>query len=132
MNSEYGGEQREMLLKKTNQEVDYLGPYEKIVEVGDDQNMLLKQGGDVPFQITPQQSVDTQFSHYYELQIIDNTKAELLGNIKSSTVDISVVKGKWVGYMQDISHDRKYISVQIILRKERVKGYMVKPKGLLQ
>ena len=49
---------------KINQEVGYLGPHENIIEVGDDQHMVLQEGSDIPFWMTPQDCVGTKFSQY--------------------------------------------------------------------
>ena len=54
MNSGYGGAQRDMHLKKINQEVGYLGPHEKILEVGDETHMVFQEGGDVTFWMNQQ------------------------------------------------------------------------------
>ena len=64
--------------------------------------MAFQLGGGVTFWMDPQERIDTPFSHYDELQLKEKTKAELIGNIKSSGVDISVVKGERVGELQNI------------------------------
>ena len=102
--------------KNINQEVGYFGPHEKIIEVGDENHMLFQESGDVPFWMTPQDSVAKTFSQYDDLQLKDKTKAELLGNIKSAGVDISVVKGNRLYKIQDISH-KNTISVTTIKNK---------------
>ena len=58
--------------------------------------MVFQEVGDVPLCITPKQCVVTKFSQGDEPQLKDKTNAELLGNIKSSRVDISIVKQKRV------------------------------------
>ena len=65
--------------------------------------MLFQEGGDAPFWMNTQERVDTKFSQYDDPQLKDNKKAELLGNIKSAGVDVSVVNGKRLGELQDIS-----------------------------
>ena len=130
MNSGYVGAQLEILPTNIKQEVGCLGPHEKILEVGDENNMLYQEGGNVPIWMTPQERVATKFSQCDELQLKNNTKAQLLGNIKSSGVDISVVKEKRVGDLQDIPC-KILISVKNIIRKERVKVQMGNPNGLL-
>ena len=74
------------------------------VEVGDDQNILFQEGGNGPLSMTPQEHVSAEFSKYDEPLLKDKTKYMLIGNIKISVVDKSVVKGKRVGYMQNIAH----------------------------
>ena len=54
--------------------------------------------------MTTQEHVSAEFSKYDEPLLKDKTKYMLIGNIKISGVDMSVVKGKRVGYMQNISH----------------------------
>ena len=65
--------------------------------------MLFKDVGVVPFCMTTQEHLTTKFSQYDGPQLKDNTKVELLGNLKRYGLDISLVKGKSVGDMQDIS-----------------------------
>ena len=88
------------------QEVGYLFLHEKIIELGDQNHMLLQEGGDVPLWMTPQDHVATYFSQYDGPQLKDNKKSELIGNIKGSGVDIPVVKGETVSDMQDISRKK--------------------------
>ena len=45
--SGYSESQREMHPKNIKQDVGYLGPHEKILEIGDDQNMVFQEGDDV-------------------------------------------------------------------------------------
>ena len=93
--------------------------------------MVFQEGGDVTFWMNQQQRVDTKTSHYDQPQLKDNKNDELFSNIKSAGVDVSVVKEKRVGDMQDILR-KNSISVTKIIRKERVKIWMGNPKGLLQ
>ena len=86
------------------QEVVYLCLHERIIEVGYEQNMELKEGGYVPFYMTSQEHVSTKSSHYDEPQLKDKIKAKLLGNFKGDDEDISVAKGERVGELQDIDH----------------------------
>ena len=46
--------------------------------------------------MTQQYHVSTKCIHYDELSLEDTTKAELIGNLKSSGVDVSVWKKKRV------------------------------------
>ena len=92
---------------KMKQEVGYLFLHEKIIELGDQKHMLLQEGGDVPLWMTPQDHVATYFSQYDEPQLKDKTKTELLGNLQSAGVDISVVKEKRVGELQYISRKNR-------------------------
>ena len=80
----------------TNNTFECLGRHERIFEVGDEYHMLLKEVGNDPLCMNPQERVATKCSHYDELPLIDRTKAELIGNIKSDGVDMSVAKGKRV------------------------------------
>ena len=93
--------------------------------------MLLKDSNNVPLCMTSQESVVTKFSQYDEPQLKDKTKAELLGDIKSDCVDISIVKGNRVGEMHYIFH-KNPISVTNRIMKEGVKVYMSNSKGRLQ
>ena len=106
MNSGYGGTKLDTIPKNINQEVGCLVPYGRISEVGYDQNILFQEGGDVPFWITLQDRVFINFSQRDEPQLKDNKKAELIGNIKISGVDIYVVKGDRVGQLQYIYHQK--------------------------
>ena len=103
-----------------NQEVGYLGPHEKIFDVGNAKHMLLQEGDNIPLCMTPQEHADKNFVHYNEPQLKYKTKAELIGNIKSAGTDISILKWKRLGELQDISH-KNPISVTKIIRKESVK-----------
>ena len=78
--------------------------------------MLFQWEDILPFWMTPQERLAKKFSQYDELQLEDKTKDELLGNLKSAGVDISVVCGKRVGYLQDIYY-KNLISVTNIIRK---------------
>ena len=89
------------------QEIGYLSPNEIITEVGDEKIMVFQEGGDVPLWKTTQERVATKFSQYDDTQLKDKKKSELIGNLNSAGVDISVVKGKRVGYMQDISRKNR-------------------------
>ena len=93
--------------------------------------MLFQEGGNSPFWMAPQKQTATMFIHYYDLQLKDKTYVDLLGNIKSSGVDISVVKGNMVGELQDIQHKHQ-ISITNRIRKEKVKVYMGNQKVILQ
>ena len=90
--------------KNINQNFGYLGPYDRIIEVGDDNHMVFQEGGDVIFWIDPQERVDMKFSQFGDLQLKQNTKSELLGNLKSAGVDISIVKVEMLGQLQYITH----------------------------
>ena len=61
---------------KIKQGVGYLGPRERILEAVDQKHMLFREGGDLPFCMTPQESSDTNISQYDEPQLKDKTKAE--------------------------------------------------------
>ena len=87
-----------------NKEVGYLGLYEQIIEVFYEKRMVLQEKGNVTLFMNPKKSVATKFSQYDDPKLRDNTKDELLGNLKSAGVDIHVVKGNKVGDLQDISH----------------------------
>ena len=63
-----------------------------------------------------QEIVVTKFSQYDDPQLKDKTKDELLGNIKSDSVDISVMKGNMVGDIQVVSYS-KMISITMLIRK---------------
>ena len=80
--------------------------------------MVLQEGGDVPLWITTQERVVTKFSQCDDPQLKYKTKSELLGNIKSAGVGITVVKGKRVGQLQDIDH-KTFIPVTNRIKKER-------------
>ena len=49
MNSGYGGAQREIRPTNIKQEVGYLFPYEKIIELGGEKHMLFQEGSNGPF-----------------------------------------------------------------------------------
>ena len=97
MNIGYDGTQQEMHPTTINQEVGCLGPHGRIIEVWYEQHMVFQEGDDAPFCITPQDCTVKNFIQCDDTQLKDKTKAQLLGNIKSAGVDISVVKGKMVG-----------------------------------
>ena len=66
MNRGYVREQREMNPTKIKREVGYLVPHEKIIEVRYDQNMVFQEGSDVPFWMTTQEHIATNFNQYAE------------------------------------------------------------------
>ena len=57
MSSGYSEAHQEMHPTKINQEVGYLGLYEKIIEIGDEQNMVSQEGDNIPLWMTPQIAV---------------------------------------------------------------------------
>ena len=57
MNSGYGGAQKDTNPTNIKQEVGYLGPNKRIIEVGDEKHMLFHEGGNVPLWTTQQQRV---------------------------------------------------------------------------
>ena len=105
MHSEYGRLQRYMHPTQTNQEVGYLGLQEKIIDVGNVQHMVFQEGGYGPFWVTPQEHIATNYSHYDEPQLKDKKKDELLGNLKSSRMDVYGVKGKRLDNLHDIAYE---------------------------
>ena len=115
MISGYGGEKLDMHPINIKQNFGYLGPYEKIIEVGDDHNMVFQGGGNGPSNMTPQERIVTKFSQYDELILKYKTKSYLLGNRKISGVDISVVKGNRVGDLQYFYHEILISVAKIII-----------------
>ena len=93
--------------------------------------MVFQEGGNGQFWVNPQERVATKFINYDDLLLKYKTKSDLLDNLKIFLVDMSVLKGERVGELQDISHEI-LTSVTNIINKKRVKGWMGKPKGLLQ
>ena len=53
INSGYGGSKREMHPTNIQKEVVYLGPHEKNIDLGNEKHVLLQEGGNVPFWMTP-------------------------------------------------------------------------------
>ena len=64
MSSGYGRSQRYMHPTNIEQEVRCLGLHGQIIEVGDDNNLLLQEGVDVPLCINTQDCVSTNFIQY--------------------------------------------------------------------
>ena len=116
MNSGSGKAQREMHPTNIKQEVGYFGPHEKIIEIGDQKHIIFQEGGYVTFWMNPQEFIDTKFSQYDDPQLKDKTKADSISNIKSAGVDISVVKGKKVGNLQDVSRKNSFYVTKIKLK----------------
>ena len=81
--------------------------------------------------MTTQERVAIKSSQHDDSYLKYKIKAELLGKLKSTGVDIFVVKGKRVGELQDTTL-KKMISITNIIRMERVKVWMGDSKGLLQ
>ena len=67
--------------------------------------MKFQEGGDGKLWITPQEHVSTKLSWQDRLLLKYNTKAQLLGNLKNTSSDMYVVKGKRVGDLKDISRE---------------------------
>ena len=65
--------------------------------------MVFQEGVNESIFMTQQERVAKHFSQYDDPQLKYNKKAELLGTIKKSGVDMYVVKSKMVGKLQDIS-----------------------------
>ena len=66
MNSEYGGEQREMYPTKIIMEDGYISPHAWTIDIGGDQNMAFQEVDNGTFCITTKKRVYTKFSQYYE------------------------------------------------------------------
>ena len=103
MNSGYDVSQRGIHPTNIKREVGYLGPHEKTIDVGDDQNMVSQESGYEPFWMNPQECVAKNFSQYDEPWLKNKTKAELLGNLKNTSAYMSILKGKSIGELQDIT-----------------------------
>ena len=99
INSGYGGSQQDIHPTNTKHNFGYLGLHDQIIEVWNENNMAFQGGSNGPLFMTPQYSVSTKCSYYDDKSLIDKTKAGFLGNINSSNVNMSVVKGKRVGEM---------------------------------
>ena len=82
--------------------------------------MVLKEGVHGPFWMTPQERVDMKFSQYDKPQLKDNKNAALLGNNKTSNMDMYEVKGNRLGKLKDIARENS-ISITNKIRKKRVK-----------
>ena len=65
-NNGYGGAQRGMHRTNIKQEVDYLDPHERIIEVRDINHMIFQYGDDIPLWMNPQESIDTKIIKYDE------------------------------------------------------------------
>ena len=52
--------------KNIKQEVGYLGLHERILEVGNGQDMVIQEGGNVPLWVTPQGDIAMNFGEYGE------------------------------------------------------------------
>ena len=62
--------------KNINQNFGYLGPYDRIIEVGDDNHMVFQEDGNGPLWMTTKERVYAKFSNYDEPSLKDKTKAE--------------------------------------------------------
>ena len=93
--------------------------------------MVLQEGGDRTLCMYTQECISTKFIEYDEPQLKDRTKAELISNINITSEDMSIVKEKRVGKMQDVSHEN-YIPATNIIGEDRLSLWMGKPKGILQ
>ena len=82
--------------------------------------MVLKEGVHGPFWMTPQERVAMKFSQYDKPQLKDNKNAALLGNNKTSNMDMYAVKGNRLGKLKDIARENS-ISITNKIRKKRVK-----------
>ena len=112
----YGIAQQYIHATNIKKEVGYLGLYERILGVGGDHYMSFQEGINRPFWMTPKELVATKFSQHDQSSLKDNTEDELIGNIKISGIDMYVLKGKKVNYLQDIAHENS-ISVENRIRK---------------
>ena len=77
--------------------------------------MVFQESGNVPFCMTSQECIDTNFYLYYEPLLKYKTRIDLFGNLKSTNVYMAVAKGNRVDDMQDISCENS-ISVTKIIR----------------
>ena len=94
INSGHGRAQQEMHPTKIKYDFGYLGPHDQIIEIGDEQNMVFQLFVNGPFWMTPQERVATNFIQYYDMQLKDKKKADLLVHIKNSGVGVSEVNGE--------------------------------------
>ena len=65
-----------MNLTNTNQEVGYLGPHGKIIDIGDDQIKVFQEGGNGPFWMTPQELIVTKLIQHDKTQYKYKTKTK--------------------------------------------------------
>ena len=76
MNIGYGGSQQQIYPTNIKKEVGYLGLYDKILEVGYEQQMVFQQGNNGPFCVTPQEHASMKLIKYDESSLKDKTKSK--------------------------------------------------------
>lgn len=131
MSSGYGGTQRAMHSTEIKAEKGYLGKHQRTLEIGDIQHMVFREGDDGPFWLTPEQRLARMHSEYYPPEMRPKNKDQLLQELRAKGVQQAGLRGKRVADLKKMAEDIG-IELNKIVRKEKVKGWMGKPKGLLQ
>jgi hypothetical protein len=131
MNSGYGGNQRTMHSTKIKAEKGYLGKYQRTLNVGDVQHMVFQEGDEGPFWLTPEQRLATKHSEYHGIETKDKTKSELFRDLREKGVQPIGMKGRKVLELKEMARE-KGIELTKQVRREKVRGWMGRPKGLLQ
>ena len=93
--------------------------------------MVLKDNNDGPFWMTPEERESKRHSQFDEPTNASKTNFDLLRDLQKSGISMTGLKGNRVGYMQDLATIINFATVKRV-KKDRVKGWMGKPKGLLQ
>ena len=127
----YGGKQRIMHSTEIKAEKGYLGTHPRVLNVGDVQHMVFREGDYGPFWLTPEQRLERIHSVYEDMEQKDKTKPELLQELRTKGFQAIGLRGRKVAELKVIAENYG-IELRKMVRKEKVKGWMGKPKGLLQ
>lgn len=121
MNSGYGGTQRFMHPTKIEAEKGYLGPYDRVLNVGDMQQMVFQEGDDGPFWMSSEERETKKHSVLGEPKTKDKTKDELLRELREKGVQQTGLRQKKVADLREMASN-KGIEITKVVQEETVKG----------
>jgi hypothetical protein len=131
MNYGFGGAQQETRDSKIEAVDGYVGPLQRILQVGQNQVFGFRMGDRGPFWMTPEERIATMHDHPTGAMKEDSkTKKELLQDLLDKGVNVPRGLGHGKKDLQLYATEN---DISLTINRAKVKqGWMNKPKGLLQ
>ena len=125
MSIRFGGKQG--MLRKTR--LRDIGPYQKILSIGNKQSMIFEDGDQGPFYLKLEDQVCRKYDQFKgRMKIIKKTKRQLMDELKTREFSIR----KYYSREEIEKLAQKYKIDLTYGQKEIIEGWVCKPKGLLQ
>ncbi len=131
MNVKHGGMQPRMHPSKIEKEDGYLGPFERVLEVGATQRFVWVEGDTGPFYLSDGEKEKQRFDWFESSgAIVDKTKQELSDELNENQINKIDPKKFKLAELQDLATLK---GIEFTKRKETKRpGWVGAPKGLLQ